>query len=84
MRPGIRLAIKFPTVIALLKVVDAITLSLSPNQELVRAPIVLKKNGYPHEIIIYPISIRIKLELLRRARSLIHDPMMVQLDAIMS
>ena len=45
MSPGIRLAIKFPTAIALLKVVDAITLSLSPNQELVRTPIVLKKNG---------------------------------------
>jgi hypothetical protein len=84
MRPGIRLAIRFPTAIALLKVVDAMTLSVSPNQELVRAAIVLKKNGYPQAITICPIRIRIKLELLRRARSLIHDPMIVQLAAIIS
>lgn len=83
-RPGIRLAIRFPIAIALLKVVDAITLSLSPNQALVRAAIVLKKNGYPHAITIYPISIKIKLELFKRARSLIHDPMIVQLEAIIS
>jgi hypothetical protein len=68
----------------LLKVVDAITLSLSPNQEFVRAAIVLKKNGCPHAITIYPISIKIKLEFFKRARSLIHDPMIVQLEAIIS
>lgn len=75
---------RFPTAIALLKVVDAMTLSVSPNQALVRAEIVLKKNGYPHAIIIYPIRIRIKFELFKSARSLIHDPIMVQLEAIIS
>jgi hypothetical protein len=79
-----RLAIRFPTAIALLSVVDAMTLSLSPNHALLRAAIVLKKKGWPHAITICPISISIKFELLKSASSLIQLPTIVQLAAIIN
>jgi hypothetical protein len=52
MRPGIKLAIKFPIVMALLRIVTAVTLSVSPNHAFDKVAIVLKKKGYPQAMTI--------------------------------